>query len=80
MTTRTSDDVENLWHQHANEYGYAFSEEYPLDTALLDFEAFGYDFMLAQIVAIKDDIETERYHEMLREEEEQDFIDFEKDF
>lgn len=77
-TNYTIEDVENLWEQHADEYGFDFSDEYTLGDAQDDFGSHGYAFVLAQILAIKDDIEAER--EMTREEEEQDFIDFEKDF
>lgn len=80
MIIRTEEDVIDLWERMSDEYGSEFGDEYPLGEAIQHFRGHGYDFMLAQVIAIKDDIETERYYEMLAEEEEQDFIDFEKDF
>lgn len=80
MTIRTEEDVIDLWHRYADEYGSQFGDEYPLGEAIQHFREYGYDFVLAQVVAVKDCFEDEWCHEMLREEEEQDFIDFEKDF
>ena len=77
---RTEEDVIDLWERTSDDYGSEFGDEYPLGEAIQHFRGHGYDFVLAQVIAIKDDIETEWYHEMLAEEEEQDFIDFEKDF
>jgi len=79
MSEYTIDDAENLWEQHADEYGADFSDEYPLDTAIFDYEAFGYAFMLGQVLAIKDDIDAERYHRWVNDEEAHQ-IDFEKEF
>lgn len=78
MNIRTEEDIIDLWERTSDEYGSEFGDEYPLGEAIQHYRIHGYDFVLAQILAIKDDIETER--EMIREEEEQDFIDFEKEY
>lgn len=75
MTIRTEEDVIDLWERTSDEYGSEFGDEYPLGEAIQHFRGHGYDFVLAQVIAIKNDIETERYHEMLAEEDEQDFYD-----
>ena len=61
---RTEEDVIDLWERTSDDYGSEFGDEYPLGEAIQHFRGHGYDFVLAQIVAIKDDIETERYHEI----------------
>lgn len=71
----TEEDIIDLWERTSDDYGSEFGDEYPLGEAIQHFRGHGYDFVLAQIVSIKDDIETERYHEMLAEEDEQDFYD-----
>jgi hypothetical protein len=76
----TEEDVQELWYRTADEYGSEFSDEYPVGEAIQDYRVHCYERVLQNVLAIKDDLETERYHAMMREEEEQDFIDFEKEY
>ena len=76
----TEEDLIEKWEQFADDLGSRFFDEYPKGEAIQHYRMYGYDWTLAQFIAIKDDIETEDYHEMLREEEEQDMIDFEREY
>ena len=74
----TEEDLIEKWEQFADDLGSRFFDEYPKGEAIQHYRMYGYDWTLAQFIAIKDDIEIE--DEMLREEEEQDMIDFERDY
>ena len=72
----TEEDLIEKWEQYAHDLGSRFSDEYPVGEAIQHYRMYGYDWTFDQFIAIKDDIEIE--DEMLREE--QDMIDFERDY
>ena len=72
----TEENLIEKWEQYAHDLGSRFFDEYPVGEAIQHYRMYGYDWTFDQFIAIKDDIEIE--DEMLREEE--DMIDFERDY